>query len=91
VNASTLTRAVSLADDPADDDDLRLRKRVGIAIGYVAVAISLFRLVGLAAVGEDNPVIWGVSVGFATIMAANLAFVAASSRGRASRSRARPA
>ncbi|MEK6190750.1 MAG: adenylate/guanylate cyclase domain-containing protein [Chloroflexota bacterium] len=80
MKASTLTRAVSLADDPADDDDLRLRKRVGIAIGYVAIATSLVRLVALAAVGEDNPVIWGVSVGFVTVMAANLAFVARTRR-----------
>jgi guanylate cyclase len=81
---STLTRAVSravsLADDPADDDDLRLRKRVGIAIGYVAVLTSLIRLVALAAVGEDQPVIWGVSVVFVTVMAANLALLARTRR-----------
>ncbi|HUG95330.1 MAG TPA: adenylate/guanylate cyclase domain-containing protein [Pleomorphomonadaceae bacterium] len=46
----------------------------------MAVATSLLRLMALAAVGEDNPVLWGVSVGFATIMAANLAFVARTRR-----------
>lgn len=71
-----LTRAVSLADDPADSDDLRLRKRVGIAIGYLAVATSLVRVIGLAAVGENNPVVWAASLVFMVIIGADLVFVA---------------
>ncbi|MGH2463485.1 MAG: adenylate/guanylate cyclase domain-containing protein [Candidatus Limnocylindria bacterium] len=75
-----LVRAISLADDPEDDDDLRLRKRVGIAIGYIAIATSLARLIGLAAVREANPVLWVVSLGFVAVIGADLAFVARTHR-----------
>ena len=33
--------ALSLADDPADSDDLRLRKRVGVAAGYLTIVAPL--------------------------------------------------
>lgn len=73
---SALTRAVSLADDPGDSDDLRLRKRVGIAIGYIAVATSAMRVIGLAVVGENSPAVWAVSLVFTIVMGSNLIFVA---------------
>ena len=31
------TRLISIADDPAEDDDVRLRKRVGVAAGYITI------------------------------------------------------
>lgn len=77
---AALTRAVSLADDPEDDDDLRLRKRVGIAIGYVAMATSTIRVVGLAAAGDYNPVVLAVSAAFVVVMGANLALLARTHR-----------
>lgn len=71
-----LTRAVSLADDPADSDDLRLRKRVGIAVGYIAMTSSLARVIGLAVVGENRPVVWAVSLLFTIIIGSDIIFVA---------------
>ena len=42
--ARATSRAVamlSLADDPADDDDLRRRKRVGVSAGYLTIVAPL--------------------------------------------------
>ena len=75
-----LTHAVSLADDPEDDDDLRLRKRVGIAIGYVAMATSIIRVVGLAAAGAFNPIVLAVSAAFVVVIGADLALLARTHR-----------
>lgn len=36
-----LDRLLSLADEPTDDDDLRLRKRVGVLAGYILVILPL--------------------------------------------------
>jgi adenylate cyclase len=34
-------RLISIADEPADDDDLRLRKRLGVATGYITAVAAL--------------------------------------------------
>ena len=34
-------RLVSIADQPGDDDDVRLRKRVGVAAGYITIVAPL--------------------------------------------------
>ena len=34
-------RVVALADDPTDDDDLRLRKRVGVAAGILTIVAPI--------------------------------------------------
>lgn len=36
-----LLRAISIADEPTDDDDLRLRKRVGVVAGLVTIVAPL--------------------------------------------------
>ena len=36
-----LTRAVAIADEPGDDDDVRLRKRVGVTAGYLSIVAPL--------------------------------------------------
>jgi adenylate cyclase len=36
-----LIRSLSIADEPSDDDDTRLRKRVGVAAGYLTVVAPL--------------------------------------------------
>src|SRR6266540_2537206 len=36
-----LHRFIEIADEPSDDDDLRLRKRVGVIVGYTAVIAPL--------------------------------------------------
>jgi adenylate cyclase len=38
----TLDRAMSIGAEAADDDDLRLRKRVAVIAGYVTIASALF-------------------------------------------------
>ena len=35
------TRLIGISDDPADDDDARLRKRIGVAAGYVTILAPL--------------------------------------------------
>ena len=35
------TRALSIADEPGDDEDLRLRKRMGVAAGYLTIVAPL--------------------------------------------------
>jgi len=36
-----VVRLLSIADDPSDDDDMRLRKRAGVAAGYITVVAPL--------------------------------------------------
>jgi hypothetical protein len=36
-----LDRIIGLADDPTDDDDLRLRKRVVVIAGYILIVGAL--------------------------------------------------
>ena len=36
-----LERLIAIADEPTDDDDLRLRKRVGVVAGYIIVLAAL--------------------------------------------------
>lgn len=38
---SFLHRFVSIADEPTDDDDLRLRKRVGVVVGCLTIVAPL--------------------------------------------------
>ena len=38
---AALVRLVGIADDPADSDDVRLRKRVGVSAGYVTIVAPL--------------------------------------------------
>jgi len=40
-------RLISIADEPSDDDDLRLRKRVGVVAGYLTV-IAPLSVIGVA-------------------------------------------
>ena len=43
-------RFISIADEPTDDDDFRLRKRVGVLAGYFTVVAPL----GLPALGRGS-------------------------------------
>jgi adenylate cyclase len=55
-----LGRAVSLADVDGDDDDLRLRKRLGVAAGYVTMLAPLS--LPVLARGHPAAVVAGVSL-----------------------------
>lgn len=68
-------RLLGLADEPADDDDIRLRKRVGVLAGYVLIVLPL----QLPFLGPGLPTGWVVAVAMPLISAANL-FVLARTR-----------
>jgi adenylate cyclase len=69
-------RALSLADDEADDDDVRLRKRIGVAAGYVTIVAPL--TMPLLAQGHPLALVVGVSLSAFSI--ANLIVLATSHR-----------
>jgi adenylate cyclase len=65
-------RLIGLADLPTDDDDLRLRKRVGVVIGYVHVLAPAM----LPILAGGLPLSWAVAIGMPLICAINLAVLA---------------
>ncbi len=69
-------RALAVADEPADDDDLRLRKRIGVAAGYLTIVAPL--TVPVLAQGHILAVIVGGSL--AVFSALNLIVLARSRR-----------
>jgi adenylate cyclase len=67
-----LGRVLSIADEPGDDDDIRLRKRVGVAAGLVTIVAPLG--VPLAA---PTPIVgWILALALAGASVANLAVLA---------------
>ena len=71
-----LNRLLAIADEPGDDDDLRLRKRFGVAVGYVSVVAPL-SVIG-AAPGRAIAIPLGFSLSL--ICLANLTVLARSHR-----------
>jgi adenylate cyclase len=69
-------RLIGIADQPTDDDDLRLRKRVGVVAGYIGVVLPL-QLPGLA---QGHPLSWAVAVTMPLVSAVNLAVLARTRR-----------
>jgi guanylate cyclase len=69
-------RLISIADEPTDDDDLRLRKRVGVTAGFVIAVVALM-LPGMA---QGLPLSWAVALTMAPISAVNLAVLARTKR-----------
>jgi guanylate cyclase len=70
-----IVRLVSIADLPTDDDDVRLRKRVGVAAGYITIVAPLslpFEAAG--------PVGLILGLGLALYSVVNLAVVARTKR-----------
>lgn len=68
-------RLVSIADLPTDDDDVRLRKRVGVAAGYITIVAPLslpFETTG--------PVATTLGLGLSAYSIVNLAVVARTKR-----------
>ena len=66
--ATLLHRLIGLADEPTDDDDARLRKRVGVIAGYILVAAPL----QLPILAQGHPISWVVAAGMPLVSAANL-------------------
>ena len=69
-------RVLSLGDEPADDDDMRLRKRVGVVAGLILVAASL----QLPFLAQGHPFSWFVAVTMSLLSTANLALLARTHR-----------
>ena len=61
-------RLLSIADDPSDDDDLRLRKRVGVAAGLLTIVAPL----SLPIQAQGNPASFFLAGGLSVFSAANL-------------------
>lgn len=73
---SVLERVLGLADEPSDDDDLRLRKRVTVAAGYILVVAPL----QLPVLAQGLPLSWIVAAAMPLVSAINLVVLARSRR-----------
>lgn len=71
-----LDRVIGLADEPTDDDDLRLRKRVVVIAGYVLVVAPL----QLPVLAQGLPLSWFVAVTMPLVSGINLLVLARSRR-----------
>jgi guanylate cyclase len=69
-------RVVALADDQADDDDLRLRKRVGVAAGLLTIVAP----VSLPIQAQGHPVSFVLAIALSLFSAANLALLSTTKR-----------
>ena len=73
---SLLDRVIGLADEPTDDDDLRLRKRVGVIAGYILVIGPL----QLPILAQGLPLSWFVAATMPLVSASNLFLLARTRR-----------
>lgn len=67
---------VAIADDPADDDDQRLRKRVGVVAGYLTIVAPL----SLPAQAQGHPLSWALAISLAAFSVGNLIVLARTRR-----------
>jgi adenylate cyclase len=65
---ATLERLLAFADEPGDNDDTRLRKRVSVGAAYVLA----FAAVQLPVLAQGHPISWVVAFGMPIVNAANL-------------------
>jgi adenylate cyclase len=71
-----LVRLISVADQPGDDDDARLRKRVGVVAGYFTIVAPL----GVPFLTPTPFVGWLLGLGFSLFSAGNLAVLTRTKR-----------
>jgi adenylate cyclase len=71
-----LDRLISFADEPSDDDDARLRKRVGILAGYINVVLPL----QLPLLSQGLGLSWFVAIVMPLVSATNLLVLARTRR-----------
>jgi adenylate cyclase len=67
-----LLQALAIADDPTDDADRRLRKRIGVVAGYVTVLAPLT----LVLQAPGHPLTWPLALGLSLFSVANLVVLA---------------
>jgi guanylate cyclase len=71
-----LVRLIAVADDPADDDDSRLRKRVGVVAGY----LTIFAPLSLPFQTPGQPLGWPLALSLSAYSATNLLVLARTRR-----------
>jgi adenylate cyclase len=71
-----LDRVIGLADEPTDDDDVRLRKRVGIIAGYILIVGAL----QLPVLSQGHPLSWFMVATLPAVSALNLFVLARTHR-----------
>ncbi len=71
-----LHRFISIADLPTDDDDLRLRKRMGVVAGYILIVAAL----QLPVLSQGLALNWAMAVIVPAFNAVNLAVLARTRR-----------
>ena len=69
-------RLISIADEPTDDDDLRLRKRMGVVAGYVLIVAAL----QLPVLSQGLALSWAMALTVPAFNAVNLAVLARTRR-----------
>lgn len=70
--SSNVLRLLSVADGPGDEDDLRRRKRVGVAAGLLTILAPLTLPLQL----PDEPLAWVIGISLSAFSSANLAVLA---------------
>ncbi len=73
---SALHRLIAIADEPGDDDDARLRKRVGVVSGYATIVAPL----GLPLAVNGALVGWVLAIGLSVSSVTNLIILARTKR-----------
>ena len=71
-----LLRMISFADEPGDDDDTRLRKRVGVIAGYLTIVAPL----SLPPEAGGPAVVWVLALALSAYSAVNLLVLARTRR-----------
>ena len=77
---TVVDQLLGLADQPTDDDDVRLRKRVGVLAGYVLVILPLQLPLLAEGVPQAQTTGWFVAVVMPVVSAANLVVLARTRR-----------
>jgi adenylate cyclase len=72
-----MVRLISIADLPGDDDDTRLRKRVGVLAGYITIVAP----VGVGFAGTPTPLVgWAFALSLSVWAVGNLVVLARTKR-----------
>jgi guanylate cyclase len=69
---SLADRLLGIADEPTDDDDLRLRKRVGVAVSYITIGAPL----GVPFFSSGSPLGFAMGLGLPLLSIVNLVVLA---------------
>jgi guanylate cyclase len=77
---TVVDRLLGLADQPTDDDDVRLRKRVGVLAGYILVILPLQLPFLAQGVPQAQATGWFVAVAMPLLSATNLVLLARTGR-----------